>query len=385
MVSGVMKILILSWNFPPTTGGIEYVVKHIFDGLRRRGHEVDVVTSFAEVAAEEHVFRAPRKGLFEYVRYAFSKGWKLCRESKPDVILCGTVVAALPALVLSLFHRRPYVVLVHGSDLLHPGRLYQAATTFLLRSAATVCANSRQTQLLLETKGIGSGRIEVVYPGVESARFEKKPEKGAEKILEEIRGRKALLSVGRLVKRKGILEFVERVMPELVRKHPEIVFLVVGEDAIDSLIHREKMKEQIARKAQELHLENHVRLLGRLSDEDLLPLYFRAEVFVLPCLELPDDVEGFGIVFSEAALAGLPIVATRVGGIPDAVDDGKTGILVSAGDYHGLASAILRLLGSEGLRAQMAKTAAARARELFDWDVITKRYEEVLTAITQRR
>ena len=383
MVSGVMKILILSWNFPPTTGGIEYVVKHVFDGLRGRGHEVDVITSFADVAPEEHVFRAPQKGLAAYVRYAFSKGWKYCRERRPDVILCGTVVAALPARVLSLFLRVPYVVLAHGSDLLHEGCLYQTAIAHLLKSAAKVCANSRQTGALLEKKGVYSDRIEVVYPGVESARFEKKPEKGAGKILEEVRGRKVLLSVGRLVRRKGILEFVERVMPDLARKHPEIVFLVVGSDASSSLIHKEKMQEQIERKVRELKLENHVRLLGRLSDEDLLPLYFRADVFVLPCLDLPDDVEGFGIVFSEAALAGLPIVATRVGGIPDAVEDGITGILVSAGDYHGLTSAVLRLLGSEGLRAQMAAAAADRAKVLFDWAVIIKRYEEVLRIITR--
>ena len=86
--------------------------------------------------------------------------------------------------------------------------------------------------------------------------------------------------------------------------------------------------------------------------------------------------------FSEAALAGLPIVATRVGGIPNAVEDGITGILVSAGDYHGLTSAVLRLLGSEGLRAQMAAAAADRAKKQFDWPVIIRHYEQVLAMVS---
>jgi glycosyltransferase involved in cell wall biosynthesis len=135
------------------------------------------------------------------------------------------------------------------------------------------------------------------------------------------------------------------------------------------------MGEQIRAQAAEIGLEDHVVLTGPLPDPEVIRLYFRSDVFVLPCLEIPGDVEGFGIVFLEAALAGSPAVATRVGGIPDAVVDGETGLLVPPGDFEALAEAVGRLLADPELRARLAATAAARARANFSWEAVTAAYE----------
>ncbi|NCC52832.1 MAG: glycosyltransferase, partial [Spartobacteria bacterium] len=103
------------------------------------------------------------------------------------------------------------------------------------------------------------------------------------------------------------------------------------------------------------------------------------------CLEIPGDVEGFGIVFSEAALAGAPGVATTVGGIPEAVADGETGLLVAPGDFAALGAAVGRLLDDEGLRNQLAANGARRARALFSWQVTTRAYEEVFRKAAPQR
>jgi len=101
----------------------------------------------------------------------------------------------------------------------------------------------------------------------------------------------------------------------------------------------------------------------------------------LPVLDLNDDVEGFGIVALEAAAAGKPVVATRVGGIPDAVEDGKSSILVAAGDYTGLSRAITALLSDSSFRAALGEFGRCRVREKFSWSAIGRRYEKLMSEI----
>jgi phosphatidylinositol alpha-1,6-mannosyltransferase len=134
-----------------------------------------------------------------------------------------------------------------------------------------------------------------------------------------------------------------------------------------------------------LGLHDHVRLLGMLPEDDLVGLYRLAELFVLPVLEVPGDVEGFGIVLLEAALAETAIVATRAGGIPEAVEDGTTGLLVEAGNHDEVSGAILRLLSDDDLRERLAKNGAARARAEFSWEVIAARHARVLVSVVDER
>jgi phosphatidylinositol alpha-1,6-mannosyltransferase len=125
-------------------------------------------------------------------------------------------------------------------------------------------------------------------------------------------------------------------------------------------------------------LQNHVRLAGSLSDDEVISLYHLSDVVVLPALACTDDVEGFGIVLLEAAAAGKPVVATRVGGIPDAIEDGKSGILVNAGDYEGFTQTLISLLLDAQKRAVMGAYAKVRVTEQFSWQRIVRQYEKTL-------
>jgi glycosyltransferase involved in cell wall biosynthesis len=95
----------------------------------------------------------------------------------------------------------------------------------------------------------------------------------------------------------------------------------------------------------------------------------------LPALQDDNDVEGFGIILVEAAAAGKPVVATRVGGIPDAVEDGKTGFLTEPGDYEGLSDAVISLLGDGQTKRVMGEAAIRRVQDKFCWSKIAAQYE----------
>ena len=146
--------------------------------------------------------------------------------------------------------------------------------------------------------------------------------------------------------------------------------MIVGDNPSESLTHREDTLSEIKRIISDMSLQNYIRLLGSLNDDEVIELYQACDVFVLPALAITDDVEGFGIVLLEAAAAGKVVVVTRVGGIPDAVEDGKSGILVEAGDHAALQREIIDLLRDDCRRLDMAAHARERVMKQFSWNRI---------------
>lgn len=376
-----LRVLFLSWNYPPIRGGIEEMVRQLHVGLRQRGHHVHVVTAWsASPNSLSDVERASYPGLRAYQVEAFRRGLRWVRRQPVDVILCGSIAAAPAAWAISCLSRRPYVVPAYGSELLLQNRVQRWLASWLFRGAARVLPISRATALRLERFGVPAMRCTIISPGVDVERFDR--------FRAEVPGddrwpdREILLTVGRLVRRKGVLEFVENVLPRLVQRRPSLLLVVVGEDARHSLVRaHEAMRARIEAAVGRLGLENHVVLLGDVSDPELAALYRRADLFVLPALDLADDVEGFGIVFLEAALASVPSLATRVGGIPDAVDDGRTGVLVPPGDWTAMVDRIIELLNDRPWRDRLGRAAAERARREFAWSRVVERYERVLEEI----
>lgn len=364
---------------------MEIMIDHLFTGLRALGHDVQMVTAGADgTLPREGVSRAPRQGVLAFMWFSLFRGWALCRRTRPDVLVCGSVLSAPVVWLLALCFRRPWVLPVYGSDLATGGIFYRMVLRFFLRRADRLLPISQFTRSLVESLTGDTSRCIIIHPGVDVRPFEREPAAGAESLIDACRGRRVLLTVGRLVRRKGVLEFVRDVMPALVARYPDILYLAVGDDGSNSLIHsKEGMRLQIETVIREKGLEKHVWLPGRLSDRDLVRLYFHAQLFVLPVLDLPGDIEGFGIVFSEAALAGVPAVATRAGGIPDAIQHGITGLLVPPGDSNALADALVSLLDDDPHRREMGQAAAQRVRATLAWDVIVARYEQVLEGVTK--
>ena len=388
-----MKILVCSWNYPPVVGGIEVVAEQVAEGLHGLGHEVTVLAAALPAGAAEaegtvEVARAAKKGIPRFLLHAVREGGRRIRKERPDWIVCPSLTSAPAGWWLSKRYGVPYAVLVHGSDLLLESKAYQAGIRPLLKGARVVFANSRNTARLAREKGVEEARIRVVCPGVVMQEAGGAGAGGVSEkmkaLVAEAAGKPVLLSVGRLVKRKGVLEFLRDVMPRVRAALPDAQYWVVGGEPGASLIHRERIGGVLEAAIRETGQEASVKLLGRLPEADLEAAYAASKLFVFPCLDIPHDIEGFGIVVLEAALKRVPAVATRCGGIPDAVEEGATGVLVPPGDPEAMAEAIVALLKDPERIARMGEAGERRAREEFNWGAVSARYaaalEEALAA-----
>lgn len=378
-----MDLLVVTWNYPPRRGGIENLLKHLCAGLRER-QRVVVVTSYgkAPVAIEPQVFRAPLPGLAFFAIYALWRGALiLARSAEIRVVLGGSVLATPLVLILARLFRRYAVVLAHGLDVIHRNFFYQLLCARWLKYCDRIVANSQYTADLVKAKGVTEKRLTVISPGVDLDRFEGASDVIGTKRRWGLEGKKIILFVGRLAKRKGVKEFIERSLTEIVRRVPNAVFLIVGANPIESLAHRENASSEIEAALTRLGLGKHACLLGALGDSEITELYQACDAVVLPVLPLPHDVEGFGIVALEAAAAAKPLVATRVGGITDAVEAGKSGILVEPGDYQRLTEVMVELLQDPDRLSRLGRCARTRVRQRFAWRRVVEDYEKMLAEL----
>ena len=379
-----MDLLVITWNYPPRRGGIENLLGSLCKELGK-SHSIRVIASHLPVSRgnEINVFRSPLPGLIPFAFYALWRGAALlARNRQARVVFGGSAVVTPLILILARVFSRRAVVQIHGLDVIYRSSIYQWFCVRWLRFCDRVVANSRYTAGLAQAKGVLQDRIAVIPPGIYPERFSKRTDVAADKRAWEVEGKKLILFVGRLARRKGVKEFIENSLRHIVSEIPDAVFLIAGDNPTESLTHRDDLVGEINAVVSSLGLENHVRLLGSVSDEDLVKLYWACDLVVLPALEMKDDVEGFGIVALEAAAAGRPVVAMRVGGIPDAVEDGESGILVEAMNYKKFTEAILRLLNDSLASDAMGEAGRRRAEREFGWKKTVDKYKIAFGRVT---
>jgi len=178
-----------------------------------------------------------------------------------------------------------------------------------------------------------------------------------------------LLTLGRLVRRKGVAWFVEHVMPTL----PENIIYLIAGDGPD--------RPAIEQAIQEKQLDGRVSLLGQVSEEDKLLLYSAADVFVQPNIPVVGDMEGFGLVVLEAGMYGLPVVASRLEGLKDAIREGSNGELVTPLDQAAYRETILRLANDADYRVISGERAKAYVSEHLGWPRIARRYHDEISTL----
>jgi phosphatidylinositol alpha-1,6-mannosyltransferase len=232
-----------------------------------------------------------------------------------------------------------------------------------------VIVNSRFTAAAAIRHGAAPDLVRVVHPVVDASRFDCRRSGLEIRKRYRLDGRQVLLTVGRLVPRKGH-DTVLRALPELLRQVPEAHYLVVGEGP-----ERDKLEAY----ATELGLIDRVTFTGHVRDEALPSYYSAADLFVMVSRERPElgDIEGFGIVYLEASAAGRAVVAGRSGGVPDAVEDGISGILVEPDDPHRLAETLGRLLQDRNLRERLSRGGRKRVLERFNRGCCSATFREV--------
>ena len=298
---------------------------------------------------------------------------------KVDVIHVQDGVQAPVGWLLSVVFRKPYIIVAHGLDVTYQKFMYQAVIVPFIRRANHVIAISQATMQQAIDRGVDVAKIEVITLGT-SDDYNGKPlydkDELSKQLNMELANRKVLLTTGRLVKRKGVAWFVANVLPQLVGANPSILYLVVGvgseKDAIELAISANNMTK-------------HAMLLGRVSDRVRTALYQSCDVFVMPNIVVPGDMEGFGIVGQEAATAARPVVASGIEGIRDALTHTKSAMLVSANDIEGFEAQITDFLNDASKADQFGEQARDYILTKFGWDVIADKYIKAYQALLTRR
>jgi len=286
-------------------------------------------------------------------------------RGKIDVIHAQDAVLAPPAYLLSKLFGKPYTVVVHGLDLTYDNLLFKVTVPWAVRRADRVFCISKAAAEAAEQGGVTSSKLEIIPLAVTDNLHGHGDRQTLIDRLQLSPKSRILLTVGRLVKRKGVAWFIDAVMPALSSRYPELVYVVVGEGE-----ERPAIEAAIARHG----LEKQVRLLGKVTDNLYEAAYNGADIFVMPNIVVPDDVEGFGLVLLEASTCALPVVAAGIQGIQDAVTDGQNGVLVPAEDTLAFQAAIARFLDDPALAKQFGLRSREFTLSTYQWDKLAKRY-----------
>lgn len=362
-----MRVLIPTVDFPPIEGGISTVALEVARALARQGHAVTVVAPrFPEMedfdAAEPYtVLRFPGYDLGWFRLLPFLLAC-VGPARRTDLILAinvayGGVLGRLARLVL----RKPYLNFAYGYEFLKFARNPVVRITLRNIYAAADCtiAISRFTQEQLIAFGVAEDRIRVVLPGANIPEMLPPKAVAAARHQLDLEDAPYILAVGRFIPRKGHITLVEALA--LLQER--------GVHAQAVLVGRGPEREACQRKAAALGIEGSVRCPGYLPDETLRALYQGCACFALPTGEDEQgQVEGFGLVFTEAHAFGKPVVAGRSGGVTDAVLDGETGLLVSPGNPVELARALQRILEDPERAESLGRAGKKRVEDQLNWD-----------------
>ena len=376
--------LLVTNDFPPKVGGIQ---NYLWDLWSRLPADQAVVhttpypgAAAFDAAAPMPVVRSrepwllPRPGLVRRVN-------RLAERFGVDLVV---IDPALPAGLIGPHLDRPYAVVAHGAEVAIPARLpaVRALLARVLRGAVgVIAAGGYPAELCRQALGrqaLGRPlRTHVIPPGADIDKFV--PLRGSAR--SQARRRLGVASdaplvafVSRLVPRKGadtLIAAAARLVPD----QPGLQVAIVG-DGRD----RRRLARLVYR------LDAPVRLLGKQAGDDLAALYGCADVFAMPCRSrwAGLEQEGFGIVFAEAASAGVPQVAGSSGGANEAVAHGVTGIVLNPATPESAAEAIGGLLDDDERRRAMGAAARRRAIEEFSYDVLSDRLRRALADLAAR-
>jgi glycosyltransferase involved in cell wall biosynthesis len=359
-----VRILFWSETFWPRVGGVENLAARLLPELRARGHEFTVVTWDHRIEDPDvirfegvPVYRFPffsRQGedSFGPMMEHRHRVTKLKRDFRPDLVHINsygrtvffhlTTADAHPAPMLVTLHQALPDEGIEPETLL--GKLLHTAGWVTACSAAVLCHAGRLAPKILPRSSLIRNALE--RPTIARQPLPFDPPR--------------VLFLGRLVPEKG-LDWALSALPSVFRRFPNARFIVAGEGPD---------KEKLKAKVVSLGLSPWVEFLGSVSPESVPCLLNDVTLVLMPSL-----IEGFGLVALEAAMMGRPVVAARVGGLPEVVLDGRTGFLVDQCDIDALAQAISRLLGDRELATQFGEAAWRRAQEVFDWERYVDGYD----------
>ena len=372
--------LLVTNDYPPKLGGIQNYLWELWRRLPpddvcvlTRSHPGDTEWD----ARQNHqIVRSPRQFLLP-TREMAEEITELVADVGAELVLYDPAVP-LGALAPRLPH--PYGVILHGAEVTVPGRLpgTRQILAQVLRGAQVVVTAGRYSVVEAERAAGRPLPAVIVPPGVDIERF--KPLDAAQRREARLRfglpvDAPVVVSISRLVPRKG-MDVLIAASARLADRHPGLTLAVAGAGR-----DRARLDRLIGRTGAP------ARLLDRVADSDLPDLYGCADVFAMMCRQRWGGLEqeGFGIVFLEAAAAGVPQLAGDSGGAAEAVEHGRTGLVVDRPSHRDAVTASLGALLSDRVRLhQMGLESRLRAVAEFSYDHMAERLRTVIAEVIAR-
>ena len=380
MSSSNRKILLVTNDLGPRAGGIESFVLGLLE--RVEPNTVVILTSkqknsdpFDQDLLKKYgavVIRDRSKILLPTPRTTH-KAIKILKKYHATTVWFG---AAAPLALMAKRLRKAgaanIVALTHGHEVWWAKLpVFRSAIAKISRDVDTLTYLGDFTKNAMLPVISDAYKLVKIAPGIDVKHFS--PSEIDLKLIEKYRlqNRRVIVSVGRLVHRKGQDKLIEA-MPKVLKRYPEALLLLVGQGPIKSML--EKLIRHYG-------LENHVIFTGRIQFEDL-PKYIQlGEIFAMPSRDrfFGLEVEGLGIVYLEASACGVPVIVGKSGGAPDAVIENKTGLTVDGTNPKEIAEAICQLLSDKKLAKQMGDEGRKWVVENWRWEIWSDKFNKLLT------
>ena len=363
-----MKILLFARDYAPQIGGVQ----NMLSGLMNTFDPEDITVIARDCSGSREfdqrvkyqIIRMPSlenlpKAISILLRAVLSLFYVFRQmiTNKPDLMLCGYAKGNGPfGWVAKKIFGVPYVVFAYGTDVLRYRGKKSLARKWLAQ-ADLVAAISEPVHKFVEEYTQGKAKVVTVPLGCGVTGEAPKPYLSKWQDI-ELADKKVVLTVCRLTPRKGVDKTIQAVSL-LKEKYPDMVYIIVGQGDDNA---------RLVNIAKESDVEQNIIFAGRVSDDDLLRFYQRADIFILASREEKGDIEGFGLVFVEAGAFSVPVIGGDSGGIKEAVAHEENGLLVDSTSPEAIAEAIERLLLDKDLSKRLGKHGLRRSREVFTWE-----------------
>ena len=368
-------IILLTQCFPSRTGGIETLISNLALGLSKDNKVI--------VFADRHhlffdaIYDNKVKENFLVRRTSglkFFRRRKKIKEFKPFV-LSGKVKCVISEswksleLCIDLLKNKkiPTICLAHGNELLQTNLKKNKKIFKILNQVSAIVANSNYTLNLVKKFRLQTPILIKIYPG--TSNFQKIKETK----INNIHGHPIVLTLARLEKRKGHI-FVLNCIEKLKNEFNNLQYIIVGEGPELSYL-----KKIVKNKK----LDQNVIFLGKANDSEKKYIFSKTDLMIMPTIDESQNrsIEGFGIAYIEAALFGIPSIATNVGGASEAVLHNKTGIVLNHIDE--LEVNFRELLTNQEKRKNLGREANIRVQNELQWENITNQYVSLISRITE--
>jgi phosphatidylinositol alpha-1,6-mannosyltransferase len=360
-----LKILIYTHEFPPSAGGAGVYSYGIAKELSGLNHEVIVLTRSYSVLFDKKepfkIIRKNRRWLVLFLIYYL-------RKYKPDHLLVTDRISQQDCSNARIFLPFKYSVVVHGSEVLMHPQTSQPYKRLWEKASRVMPVSEYTKRLLISSAKIPADKTSVVHGGIDLQNFSGKSNAAETKKKLGISDQKVILTLARLSPRKG-QDIVIKSLSQIIKKVPNIKYIIAGEGE-----ELEKLKNLV----NEYKLNNHVIFVGHVPYCELPDYYDLCDVFVMPSRQEGKRFEGFGLSFLEANARGKPVIGGNHGGVPEAIVQGQTGLLVDPYSTDDLSNAIIKLLTDTELAQKMGRQGKERVFSDFSWENTARKIIETI-------